>query len=79
MRTKGSGWGGGTMLYQLCPLCGKKKVLYDPIIGAEYYKPFRCTAKYCEDEYGHKNRFYSDTLLRLSYVCQIVLQPPPRL
>jgi hypothetical protein len=27
-RTKGSGWGGGTMLYQICPFCGKKKALH---------------------------------------------------
>jgi len=30
-RTKGSGWGGGVMLYQICPKCDKKKVLYDPL------------------------------------------------
>ena len=27
-RTKGSGWGGGPILYQRCPLCEKKKAMY---------------------------------------------------
>lgn len=70
-RTKGSGWGGGIMLYQVCPICGKKKALYDPIHGATHYKPFKCTAKSCKDEFGRKNRFDSDTLLRMSYACQL--------
>lgn len=58
-RTKGSGWGGGVMLYQLCPLCKKKKVIFDPIPGQSWYKPFRCLA--C------KETFNSDILLRLRY------------
>jgi len=29
MRTPGSGWGNGrTKLWQVCPLCGKKKMYY---------------------------------------------------
>jgi hypothetical protein len=55
-RTKGSGWGGGVMLYQLCPKCGKKKVLYEPCKAGS---PFRCTS--C------KERFYSDTLIRKTF------------
>ena len=56
-RTKGSGWGGGVMIYQVCPLCGKKKVLYVPISKAPNH--FKCT--WC------KKRFDSDTLLRTTY------------
>lgn len=66
-RTPGSGWGGGVMFYQVCPICGKKKALWDPIEGIGHYKPFRCIAKNCVDEFGHKNRFDSDTLLRIRY------------
>lgn len=66
-RTKGSGWGAGPMLYQVCPGCGKKKCYYDPIEGAEHYKPFRCISKDCADENGHKKRYDSDTLIRKKY------------
>jgi len=59
-RTKGSGWGGGTMLYQICPYCGKKKVLYDPL---PYTDSFKCTA--C------KERFNSDNLKRMAFVSQV--------
>lgn len=59
-RTEGSGWGAGPMLYQVCPSCGKKKCIYDPVHGASHYMPFRCLAKYC------KKRNYSDTLVRQS-------------
>lgn len=59
-RTPGSGWGAGPMLYQICPVCGKKKCIYDPITQAEHYKPFRCLAKLC------KERSHSDTLVRQS-------------
>jgi len=55
-RTKGSGWGAGPLLYQLCPKCSKKKAYYD---GSNYHyciAPFKCT--WC------KERFYSDTLKR---------------
>jgi hypothetical protein len=55
-RTKGSGWGGGIMLYQSCPKCGKKKALYDPL---PYSSSFKCT--YC------KERFMSDTLIKSIY------------
>lgn len=71
MRTKGSGWGGGVMLYQACAICGKNKALYDPIATVEHYKPFRCTAKNCKDENGNKNRFDSDTLIKKTYACQV--------
>ena len=60
-RTKGSGWGGGVMLYQLCPYCSKKKVLYQPVpYISSYTSPFHCTS--C------KKRFHSDTLLRKTYI-----------
>jgi ssDNA-binding Zn-finger/Zn-ribbon topoisomerase 1 len=55
-RTKGSGWGGGVMLYQICPKCNKKKVLYQPL---NYLPDFHCTA--C------KERFYSEILIRNTY------------
>lgn len=58
-RTPGSGWGAGPLLYQVCAHCGRKKALYDPIPGAEYFDPFRCT--YC------KKRFDSDLLKRTIY------------
>lgn len=59
-RTEGSGWGAGPMLYQFCPICGKKKCIYDPIFRVEHYKPFRCLAKNC------KERSDSDILIRQS-------------
>lgn len=62
-RTEGSGWGGGAMFYQKCALCTKKKALYSPIVMAEHHKPFKCT--WCKD------RFESDTLLRIKYVSQL--------
>lgn len=59
MRTKGSGWGAGTILYQVCPLCLKKKAFYD----YDAYHPFRCT--------NCKEHFSSLTLLRVKYVSQL--------
>lgn len=56
-RTKGSGWGGGSLLYQICPFCGKKKVIYDWFVSE--CPPFKCTA--C------KERFFSTTLIRKKY------------
>lgn len=64
-RTKGSGWGAGPLLYQVCPGCGKKKCIYDPIDGAEWHKPFRCTI--CKDEFGNSNRFDSTRLIKKKY------------
>lgn len=58
-RTKGSGWGGGVMLYQICPNCDKKKCIYDPISTIEHHKPFRCTS--C------KERSDSDILIKNKY------------
>jgi predicted nucleic acid-binding Zn ribbon protein len=55
-RTPGSGWGGGTLLYQICPHCGKKKVIYDTCADIP---PFKCTA--C------KKRFHSNDLIRSKY------------
>lgn len=52
-RTKGSGWGGGPMLYQVCPLCSKKKALYDPLPHCT--ARFKCTS--C------KKSFYSADLI----------------
>jgi hypothetical protein len=56
-RTKGSGRGGGVMFYQICPKCGKKKVLYDPL---PYTSSFKCTA--C------KKRFMSNTLINRRFL-----------
>lgn len=56
-RTKGSGWGGGVLLYQLCPFCNKKKVIYDWI--GVLMSPFKCTS--C------RRLFNSDTLIRRKY------------
>lgn len=61
-RIKGSGWGGGTIYYQKCPFCNKKKVMYDPIDDYSPH-PFKCTS--C------KARFQNDKLERLKYVSQI--------
>ena len=58
-RTKGSGWGAGPLLYQICPLCGKKKCIYDPIDSCHGLKAFRCTA--C------KERSESVMLIRQKY------------
>jgi hypothetical protein len=55
-RTKGSGWGGGVILYQICPLCGKKKAMY---IGSDLGHPFKCT--WC------KEHFTSDKLKRVTF------------
>lgn len=63
-RTKGSGWGGGPLLYQICPGCGQKKCYYDPIPNAEYYKPFRCLSKKCRPTNA---RYDSDTLIRKTH------------
>jgi len=57
-RTKGSGWGGGVILYQVCPFCKKKKVYYTQ----DQYSPFKCTS--C------KERFNSDKLIRFQYIEQ---------
>ena len=62
-RTKGSGWGGGVMLYQICPLCDKKKVLYKGVIAK-----FKCTS--C------KEIFDSNTLIRKSFRSQIQEKEP---
>ena len=59
-RTEGSGWGGGTLLYQVCPHCGKKKAIYD---WHSEIPVFKCTA--C------KKRFNSETLLRKKYQSQV--------
>lgn len=56
MRTKGSGWGAGVILYQVCPLCNKKKAYYD---YHSFGSPFKCS--HC------KEYFSSDTLLRNKY------------
>ena len=73
MRTKGSGWGAGPILYQICPKCNRKKAYYD----WQYYIPdFRCS--WC------KERFDSNTLLKLKYISQLESKtenhdnPPPR-
>ena len=63
-RTKGSGWGGGVILYQLCPFCGKKKAIYDWF--STDCAPFKCT--------NCKKRFHSELLLRKKYFHQINLQ-----
>ena len=59
-RTEGSGWGGGTLYYQICPFCGKKKVIYDPF---EYCPSFKCT--------NCKKRFNSATLIHKKYKSQV--------
>lgn len=43
-RTPGSGWGGGIILYQVCPHCKKKKMYYkqSPIVGSGQH--FYCTS-----------------------------------
>lgn len=61
-RTKGSGWGAGTILYQECQICGRKTAMYSTM---EYLPPFKCIYKSCRE------RFYSDTLLHYKYVSQI--------
>jgi hypothetical protein len=48
-RTKGSGWGSGPMLWQVCPICGKKRALYVWVL-----QKFKCTIckEYFDDETG---------------------------
>ncbi len=60
MRTKGSGFGGGVILYQTCKVCGNKKSYYSPI-SVTFVPPFKCTYKLC------KKRFYSDELIKKTY------------
>jgi hypothetical protein len=60
-RTEGSGWGGGTMYYQVCPKCGKKKCLYSPLPYIS--NNFKCT--WC------KERFNSPDLLQVTFVSQL--------
>ena len=62
-RTKGSGWGGGTILYQICPKCGKKKAMY---VGENFGHPFKCTL--C------KKYFNSSELKRLTFRSQLNLE-----
>jgi len=62
-RTKGSGWGGGIILYQKCPFCNKKKVMYDPLLDYNPH-PFKCTL--C------KERFASNELKRITYQEQLL-------
>lgn len=40
-RTKGSGWGAGPLLYQICPKCSAKKCIYDPVAYTDNDR-FRC-------------------------------------
>jgi hypothetical protein len=63
-RTKGSGWGGGPLLYQIHEKCGKKKAYYDPFphIGHD----FKCT--YC------KERFYSNKLIKSTHPKSITIE-----
>jgi len=65
VRTKGSGWGGGVILYQMCPLCEKKKAYYDRIDYCGFHS-FKCSS--C------KRFFNSDKLIRLKYVSQLKKQ-----
>jgi hypothetical protein len=55
-RTKGSGWGGGIILYQIGPECGKKKAMY---VGGNEGSPFKCTP--C------KEYFNSNILIRKTF------------
>ena len=55
-RTKGSGWGGGVILYQICPYCGKKKAMF---VGYGLGSSFKCT--WCKDY------FNSNKLIRKLY------------
>lgn len=58
-RTKGSGWGTGyPILWQKCPLCGKKKAYYKWFGGLNYHK-FYCTS--C------KETFDSEELITQNY------------
>lgn len=60
-RTKGSGWGGGVLLYQYhlgFENCGTRKVIYDPIPWSDL-PPYRCL--YC------KKRFWDSKLINKKY------------
>jgi ssDNA-binding Zn-finger/Zn-ribbon topoisomerase 1 len=60
VRRKGSGWGGGVMLYQICPYCNKKKVIYQGInMGSNFY----CIS--------YKERFNSNKLLHIQFKQQL--------
>ena len=62
-RTKGSGWGGAPINWQICPLCGKKKCYYNPI---QYVSSFKCTS--C------KERFNSSILKNETFINKHKLQ-----
>jgi len=59
-RTKGSGWGGGVLLYQMCPCCGRKKVIYRPMGEVPPFYCIRC-----------KERFNSKILIRKTFASQL--------
>lgn len=59
-RTKGSGWGGGVIFYQICPYCNKKKAMYT---GDYLGHPFKCTS--C------KEHFNSSELKRITFRSQL--------
>ena len=65
-RTKGSGWGGGIIYYQICPFCRQKKVMYKPLLIHGFNLDFICTNKKCRE------RFSTSELKRITYRSQLV-------
>jgi hypothetical protein len=61
-RTQGSGFGGGSLFYQMCPICGQKKAYYE---NFDQSREFKCTNKNC------MQRFSSKDLIRKTYKSQI--------
>jgi hypothetical protein len=64
-RTRGSGWGGGVILYQICPKCGQKKVYYNPLLISGFNLDFKCTNGKCRE------RFADGELLRITFRSQL--------
>ena len=64
-RTKGSGWGGGTIFYQKCPKCGRKKAMYDPM-PPQLPNSYKCT--WCKERFTGNQ---INGLQPISFVSQI--------
>lgn len=58
-RTKGSGWGNSRgLVWQKCPVCDKKKVLYYPKIG---HSANTAKCHYCQNEWREPTIFINQT------------------
>lgn len=63
-RTEGSGWGGGVLLYQICPYCGQKKAYFNNSTVSSLPR-FKCTNTMC------RKMFNSTILIHKTYKSEI--------